>query len=218
MTSMRRGHIGAGTSLGLLAAVVAACGLGLAPSPTSVATADPRPVATPPPTRAASVDPTLRPIQPTTVVLGPNEAPPGMSHDETVTGPETLTLAIASGRDAEFSALDGFLDGRATFFSGDAGALMTAALAFENTVSADLASHSYQNELTSADGYGFTDTVRNTVAFESLCGTGPHLTFKDLTESICIWHTGPITFLVGGPIPMDDIVEIADELAARAEP
>ena len=208
------------TAGGTLAAIVLmgcqAAGPSVVPGPTEspgpAPTSSPMPV---PPTAAAAR--TNAPIDLTVLAYGPEDAPPGMAHDETITGRDALTLVVVSG-DGKFESLDGFVDGRASLFSGEAGALLTAALAFEDAISADFASHHYQGELTRPDGYGFTDIERNTVAFESMCGTGPHPHFEDLIENICIWHTGPITFLVGGPIPMADVLAIAEDLAERAGP
>ena len=219
MTSKPTTRALCGAAAWLLGATLSACGQTVAPPATpAVPTSAPTEAPTPAPTRQAVVVPTVPPIDLMAVVLGPHEAPPGMSHDATVTGPETLTFVIVSGRESMFEALEGFVDGRVNLFSGDAGALLTAALAFENSLTADFASHAYQGELTRPDGYDFRDAVRNTVAMESLCGTGKHPDFPDLTENICVWHTGPITFLVGGPIPMADVLEIAEELAERAMP
>jgi hypothetical protein len=123
------------------------------------------------------------------------DTPAGLNHDYTVSGAETLTMVVISGRQAEFAALPGFVDGLATAFSGSDGALLTAGLAFHDSILADLAAHTYQNELASTEGYGFGEGQRNEIAFESVCDTGPNPALDGLVESICIWHTGRVVFL-----------------------
>jgi hypothetical protein len=169
------------------------------------------------PTTTAAA-PTAAAVDLTTLAFGADDAPPGMALDETIVGRDALTVAVVSGRDAEFQALDGFVYGRASLFSGDAGALLTAVLAFDSGLTADIALHAFQRELISSDGYGFTDTERNRISFESLCGTGTHPQFEDLIENICISRTGTVTFLVGGPIPMSEVLAISKELSERAMP
>ena len=208
---------------GLLTAVLGACGSSTAPS-APLATATPR--ASPGATSTASMSSTSPAsgsaappaIDLSAIVLGPDDPPPGMSHDETITGPEALTMVVISGSDAEFEALGGFVDGRGAFFSGEGGALLMLALAFDEPVAADLAAHRYQRELSSADGYGFGDGQPTDFAFEGICDTGTHPAFPDLEESICIWHAGPVVLIVGGPIPRQQLEGIAREMDARAEP
>ena len=201
---------------GLLSGVLVGCGLGSAsqgPStPSSVptsASAGSTPSSLPSPTPVA--------IDLSRIVFGPEEAPAGMALDDTITGPETLTLVVISGQDAEFEALDGFVDGRATFFSGEGGALLTLALAFDDTLAADVAMHRYQRELKGSDGYGFGLSQPADFAFEGICDTGANPAHNGLEESICIWRAGGLVLIVGGPQPRSQIEAIAEEINARAE-
>ncbi len=193
----------------LTAAAIIGCGP--TPSPSSrPSTASPALPMSPGPTATAGAAVDL-----SMIVFGPDDAPAGMIHDDTVTGLETATLVIVSGSDAEFEALDGFLDGRATFFSGDGGALLTLALAFDDSLNADLAAHAYQRELRRDDGYGFGAGERASFALDGICDTGANPAHNGLEESICIWHNGPVVLIVGGPQPMAQIQAIAEEINAR---
>ena len=193
-------------SIALLAGVLAGCGQAQ-PSSTSAETTGPttRPslAETAGSSMGASID--LAAILP-----GPGDEPGGLRFDYSVTGPETLTMVVVTGRNAEFAALPGFVDGRATAFSGSSGVLLTVALAFVDGGQADLAKHRYMNEL--AEGYRLKARESAGFTIDAVCATGLNTALGDLEESICIWQRGPVVFLVGGALPMATIRGISEGL------
>jgi hypothetical protein len=170
----------------------------------------------------ATPSPTAAPTQPThpidldAIVVSPTASPLGMHHDETGAGPTALTMLIISGRQAEFANLSGFVDGRWTTFSGDAGALLSLAIAFDDGLSGDLAYHRFVHELRSEAGYGFGDVDRADLGFEGVCDTGPNPALDGLIETICIWRAHTLVLIAGGPIPPDALLGIAAEMDVRA--
>jgi hypothetical protein len=149
------------------------------------------------------------------LVVSPDAAPLGMHHDETGSGRDALTMLIISGREAEFAALEGFVDARWTKFSGDAGALVSLAMAFEDSLTGDLAFHRFESELRSEDGYGFGAMGRAGLGFEGRCDTGANPALDGLIETICIWRERTLILFAGGPLPPDDLGAIAAEMDAR---
>ncbi len=197
------------------ATVLAACAQADQPSVRGT----PEPRTTPVESRATPVaSPSAAAIELASVVIGPDEAPAGLSHDETVIGPETLTSVIISGRDEEFRALQGFLDGRAEYFSTETEVLLSMALAFDSDFAADIAMHRYQNELRDDVGYGFGAGESTPFAFEGVCDTGPNPAFDGLEESICIWRNGELVLIDGGTLSMTEIRALAEEMNDRATP
>jgi len=156
------------------------------------------------------------PIDLAAIVVSPDEPPLGMGHDAIIGGRDTLTLVVVSGRNAAFAALDGFVDGRATTFSGDAGALLSMVLVFEPSIHGDLAYHEYGKELNAATGYNFDGARVEGLGFENVCGTGTNPLLGGLVESICLWRAGGLVLAVGGPLPLADVQTIAEEMHARA--
>lgn len=149
------------------------------------------------------------------IIVAPEAAPLGMHHDETGAGRDALTMLIISGHEAEFAALDGFVDARWTTFSGDAGALLSLAMAFEGGLTGDVAYHRFGKELHDDDGYGFGEMERTYLGFEGRCGTGANPALDGLVETICIWREGPLILIAGGPLPSEDLKAIAADMDAR---
>ena len=134
------------------------------------------------------------------IVIGQSDPPEGMSHDTTVEGADALTQVVISGRDAEFLALPGFRDGRSNSFSGESGALLSIALAFDTPDDAAGALDLFLDELQSDDGYGFGAASGDAgLGDEGTCQEGANPALDDLQESICIWRHGDAVLIVGGP-------------------
>jgi len=173
--------------------------------------------ATSPPARAGSAPPSTE--QPTidlaSIIVAPEAPPAGMQHDESGSGRDALTMLIISGRGAEFDALDGFVDARWATFSGDAGALLSLAMAFNDSLTGDVAFHRFARELSDDDGYGFGTLDRAALGFEGVCDTGANPAHDGLIETICIWREGSLVLIAGGPMPPDDLKAIADAMDAR---
>lgn len=151
-----------------------------------------------------------------TVVFGSLERPADLQHDYGVVGSETRTLVIISGLDAEFLQLPGFVGGRAEFFSGESGALLSLAHVYEDGAAARLANSRYQLELSSAAGYGFGAAEPAGFEAEGICDTGPNPSLNGLVETICIWRNGPLVLMVGGPLREDVIRTLGIEMNERA--
>ena len=172
-----------------------------------------RPAASPVP--AASPSP--GPADLAAVVIGSDERPSGLVHDQTILGRPTLTLVVISGRDAEFLALEGFRDGRAAFFSTPSASLLSMALDFSESQWADIALHRYQAELSSSEGYGFGE-AQPAIGSEGICDTGENPSLGGLVESICIWRSGRLVLIAGGALPMAEIQQVAETMQDRATP
>jgi hypothetical protein len=149
------------------------------------------------------------------IVVPPDAAPVGLHHDETGAGREALTMLIVSGREAEFAAVDGFVDARWTTFSGDPGALLSLAMAFEDSLTGDVAYHLFAGELSSEDGYGFGDLELADLGFEGTCDTGGNPELDGLVETICIWRGASFVMIAGGSLPPADLKAIAAAMDAR---
>lgn len=163
----------------------------------------------------AEPSPSSRAVDLASLVVSPDAPPLGMQHDASGAGRDALTMLIISGREAEFAALDGFVDARWTTFSGDAGALLSLAMAFDDGPTGDLAYHQFAKELRAEEGYGFGDMEPTELGFESRCGTGANPALGGLVETICIWREGPLILIAGGPLPPDALKAIAAEMDAR---
>jgi hypothetical protein len=204
------GHVAALVAVIL---ALAACDLSERPAATSVqptaaitATSHPETAA---PMSAAP------PIDLASIIVSPEAPPPGMHHDETGLGRDALTMLIISGREAEFAALNGFVDARWTTFSGDAGALLSLAMAFEEGIVGDVTYHEFVNELRSEEGYGFGDVERVALGFEGICDTGANPAHDGLVETICIWREANLILIAGGPMPPAALKAIAADMDAR---
>jgi hypothetical protein len=149
------------------------------------------------------------------IIVAPEAAPPGMDHDESGAGRDALTMLIISGREAEFAALAGFVDARWTTFSGDTGALLSLAMAFDDSLTGDVAYHRFVGELSDADGYGFGSLDLAALGFEGVCDTGANPALDGLIETICIWRSGPFVLIAGGPMPPAALEAIAADMDAR---
>jgi hypothetical protein len=142
--------------------------------------------------------------------------PPGMSHDGTLRSTAALTQVVISGRAQEFEALDGFVDGRAASFSGDEGAFLSIALAFETADNAAAAFSEFEYELESSEGYDFGASQPAGLGDEGVCDVGPNPALDGLFESICIWQQGRLVLIAGGPIDMAQLHDLAEGMEARA--
>jgi hypothetical protein len=187
--------------------LVAACDVAEPSSSTAPPTAGP-PTAGPPTAQPA--------IDLASIIVSPEAAPLGMRHDESGSGRDALTMLIISGREAEFAALSGFVDARWTTFSGDAGALLSLAMVFEDGLSGDVAFHQFQKEVSGDDGYGFAAMEPAGLGFEGTCGTGANPALDGLIETICLWRDGSLILIAGGPLPPADLKAIAAAMDARA--
>jgi hypothetical protein len=151
------------------------------------------------------------------IVIGPSDPPEGMRHDTTAEGDDALTAVVISGRDAEFLDLPGFRDGRLNSFSGEGGALLSIALAFDTSADAADALDLFLDELQSGEGYGFGAASGDVgLGDESACQEGANPALNNLQESICIWQHGELVLIAGGPIAQEVLRPYAEAMDAAA--
>ena len=192
----------------LLAACDVAAIVGPTVQPIDATSPTARPATAPPSTEKPAIDLA-------SIIVAPEAPPTGMQHDESGSGRDALTMLIISGRGAEFDALDGFVDARWATFSGNAGALLSLAMAFDDSLTGDLAYHRFVRELSDDDGYGFGTLDRAALGFEGVCDTGANPAHEGLVETICIWREGSLVLIAGGPMPPDQLKAIAVAMDAR---
>ena len=157
------------------------------------------------------------------IVLAPDSPPAGMDHDRTGEGTEVLTRVIMSKQRADLVpmlAAPGFVAGRYTEFSGDAGALLSWAAAFDSAESARGAYALYLVEFASDDGYGFDPSKTAGLGHEGACDEGDVVLDKatghTLRESICLWRVDALVLAAGGPIGSADLRTVAEAMDDRA--
>jgi hypothetical protein len=156
------------------------------------------------------------------IVLAPDAPPAGMHHDATAEGAEVLTRTVMSEQVADLVptlAQPGFVAGRYTEFSGDAGALLSWAAMFDSVESAKGAYALYLVEFASDDAYGFSPTQKAGLGDEGACDEGDvvldRATGATLRESICLWRADDLVLAAGGPIAAADLRLIAEAMDAR---
>jgi hypothetical protein len=150
------------------------------------------------------------------IVLSADEAPPGMTHDETEIGADAADTPMLTARADDALELAGFVDGRANLFSGD-GFLLSSAIVLESVEDADAAFDLYAAEFADPEAYGFDATPGSGPGDEGVCDQG----FVEATradESICLWRLGNAVMIAGGAMTPDEIRAIADEMIANARP
>jgi len=149
------------------------------------------------------------------IALAAHAAPPGMTFDGTGEDAAALTVVVVSGRDAEFASLAGFSDGHFRTFSGDAGAVLSLALVFNDASDAEAAFTLYLDELESEDGYGLDGGRAADWGDEGTCASGPTPTPIG-EETICVWRTGPVVMAIGGAMDPDQFDAIGAGMDRRA--
>ena len=142
------------------------------------------------------------------VVLAADEAPSGMAHDETEAGPDAADSIMVTARAEEARQLDGFVDGRASFFSGD-GFLLSWAAVFETVAQAEDAFDLYAAEFSDPEAYGLDSTPGSGPGDEGMCDQGL-VPATGAEESICLWRLGNAVMI--------EIRAIAEEMIASARP
>jgi hypothetical protein len=157
------------------------------------------------------------------IVLAPDAPPTGMDHDATAEGAEVLTRTVISEQVADLVpilAKPGFVAGRYTEFSGDAGALLSWGAMFDSAESAKGAYALYLVEFASDEAYGFSPTQNAGLGDEGACDEGDVVLDRasgaTLRESICLWRVGALVLAAGGPIAATDLRAIAEAMDARA--
>lgn len=149
------------------------------------------------------------------IVLAADDAPPGMAFNWTSEGDAALTEVVISGRHEEFLALAGFVDGHVRRFSGDAGALLSLALVFEDASHAKEAFRLFLDELESEDGYGLANGVAADWGDEGTCATGP-VPVPIGEETICVWRNGRVFMALGAAMDPDRFEDIGAGMDRRA--
>lgn len=149
------------------------------------------------------------------IALAADAAPPGMAFNGTGEATDALTAVVISGRDADFLRLAGFVDGHFRTFSGDAGAVLSLALVFDDVDHADAAFGLFLDELESDDGYGLDGGVATDWGDEGTCAAGPVPTPIG-EETICVWRTGRVVLALGGAMDADQFGEIGAGMDRRA--
>lgn len=155
------------------------------------------------------------PPDPGEIVLAANAAPPGMAFNGTGEGHDALTVVVLSGRQAEFLALPGFAVGHYRTFSGDAGAVLSLALVFDDAEDAATAYDLYLDELQSGEGYGLDDAQAADWGDEGVCASGPVPTPIG-EETICLWQADSVVMALGGAMDPDQFEDIAAGMDRRA--
>ena len=156
-----------------------------------------------------------QPPEPGDIVLAADAAPPGMTFNGTGEGEAALTVAVISGREADFRALPGFVGGHYRTFSGDGGAILSLALVFDDAADAGTAFDLFLDELTSDAGYGLDDTQAADWGDEGVCASGPVPTPIG-EETICLWRGGSVVMALGGGTDVEGLSGIADGMDRRA--
>ena len=151
------------------------------------------------------------------IALAADAAPTGMNFNGTGEEESALTAVVISGRDAEFRALAGFVDGHFRTFSGESGALLSLALAFEDETDAGAALTLFLDELESDDGYGLDGGESPDWGDEGVCATGPVPTPIG-EETICVWRSGSVVMALGGAMDLEEFEDIATGMDDRAAP
>ena len=151
------------------------------------------------------------------IVLAADAPPAGMSFNGTGDGEAALTEVVISGRDAEFEALPGFVDGHFRTFSGESGALLSLALAFDDASDAGSALTLFLEELESEEGYGLDGGQATDWGDEGVCASGPVPTPIG-EETICVWRTGSVVMALGGSMDLEEFEDIAGQMDDRAAP
>ena len=162
-----------------------------------------------------SGSPAPSPASAAEIALAEEDAPPGTVFNDSGTGAEAQTVVVISDRANEFLALPGFVDGQYRAFSGDGGAVLVVALAFDTTEHAEGALEAYLTELTSAEGYGLDDGTSTSWGDEGTCATGATPTPLG-EETICVWRTGSVVMAVGGAMEQEQLYAIAEDMDERA--
>ena len=158
----------------------------------------------------------------TRIVVAPDAGPAGMSDDKTATGQITLARPFISRPvDPAMLAQQGFIDGRYTEFSSDAGSLLSWAVLFDTAEDAERSFALYLTELESGDGYGFGPGTEAGLGDQGTCGEGDVTIPNDagdftLHESICLWRSGTLVLAAGGVMDATSVRAIAEGMAARA--
>jgi len=150
------------------------------------------------------------------IVLGADEAPPGMTFDEWEVGADVADSPMITSRAAEALELAGFVDGLDGFFSGD-GFLLSWAVLFETVAQAEVAFDLYAAEFADPDAYGFDAAPGSGLGDEGMCDQG-FVSVTGAEESICLWRLGNAVMIAGGAVTPDEIREIADEMIVDARP
>lgn len=151
------------------------------------------------------------------IVLAADAAPAGMSFNGTGEEESALTSVVISGRDAEFRALAGFVDGHFRTFSGESGALLSLALVFDDPGDAGSALTLYLDELESDEGYGLDGGEATDWGDEGVCASGPVPTPIG-EETICVWRTDSVVMALGGAMDLEAFQDVAAGMDDRAAP
>src|SRR5687767_3971620 len=91
------------------------------------------------------------------IVIAQDAAPPGLSHDHSEEGSGVLVRPIISRTGSDLESVrtqPGFVTGRYSEFSGEAGALLSWAALFDIVANAERSFELYLGELRSDEGYG----------------------------------------------------------------
>jgi hypothetical protein len=146
------------------------------------------------------------------IVLGADEAPAGTEFNGHGEDRAALTVAVISGRSAQFLALPGFVDGQYRTFSGEGGALLAIALVFGSEEQAGDAYELFLDEFESSDGYGLAGAAAG-LGDEGVCATGSVPTPLG-EETICVWRSGRVVLAAGG-VGAELVRTSAEEMDAR---
>lgn len=195
-------------------AVLIVAGCGASGTATSGATQTPTERPTVAATQSRPAAPALKLAD---IVLAPDAAPPGTGNDRVVEGAPVLLRPVVSGRDAEFLALEGFVAGRFTEFSGDAGLLLSLALLFESAGHAERAFELYLDELESDKGYGVGEGgVEAGLGAQGTCAEFDNPALGGIHENACLWHHDTLVLIAGGTFDPDDVHSIAEDMDTKA--
>ena len=162
------------------------------------------------------------------IVIAQDAAPQGLNHDHSEERSGVLERPIISRSGADLKPVrtqPGFVVGRYSEFSGQAGALLSWAALFDTAANAERSLELYLEELRSDDGYGLDTSTEAGLGDEGTCAEGdvvidrgPDSPSLTVHETICLWRTGSLVLTAGGPMEHAAIRSIADAMQRRVDP
>lgn len=157
------------------------------------------------------------------IVVQPEDSPPEQELTGTATGRDVLVEPLHSQSALDrIAAQSGFVDGLSRSFSGAGGSLLSWVTQFETEGDAESAFLVYLDELQLEGGYAFGIGAKAGLGDEGTCLQGNNPFLDGLHEAICVWRSGTLVLIAGGPIEPDspqtsfEIRSIADAMDALA--
>ena len=158
----------------------------------------------------------------TGIVVWDDTAPPGWTLDSLITTPADVLAIPVRTMDGEAwraqGAMDDYVGGRYTDFTGEDAAFISWAIVFETAEAADGAFDLYRNELESPDGWGLGAGEAATLGDEGVLVSGDTTALTGdgggdpVPMQLYLWRAGNMLMATGGWFEVD-----ADELRSVAQ-